>query len=343
MKISICIPHYNRKEYLLKVLDSVERQTYQDIELVISDDGSSDDSRAAIPARLRNFKFPNRYEYHEINRGYDANLRKSMEMASGDFLFILGNDDALADENSISRLANLLAENHDPDVCFCNFYLSEDMRQVQRRALQTGLAGGGPELALRAFRSFSYVAGLIFKRESFVKHDTAAYDGSVYVQVYLACRILAAGGRLLTIEDPLLICDVHVDGIRANNYRDRIQNDQVSFRPRDGGLVSFTGVVWAAIQPYLKESGKLTGIYEQIYKYTYPYWLYEYRRQRAFHAAVGMMRGCSPSKMLPPSLGLAQRLKLQILYGISSLCGLVLPVSVLSAAKAFFYGKGKRI
>ena len=45
MLISICIPHYNRAEYLIKVLDTIKDQTYKNIEVVISDDCSKDDSQ----------------------------------------------------------------------------------------------------------------------------------------------------------------------------------------------------------------------------------------------------------------------------------------------------------
>lgn len=44
MKISICIPQYNRIEYLLKSLRIIEEQTYPNIEISISDDCSSDDT-----------------------------------------------------------------------------------------------------------------------------------------------------------------------------------------------------------------------------------------------------------------------------------------------------------
>ena len=93
MKISLCIPHYNRIEFLQVVLDSIAAQTYQDLEVIVSDDCSSDDSeRIDVNEDLR---VPLIYERQKSNIGYDANLRRSMELASGDYLFVLGNDDAL--------------------------------------------------------------------------------------------------------------------------------------------------------------------------------------------------------------------------------------------------------
>lgn len=57
MKISICIPHYNRCEYLLSVIDSIASQDYKNIEIIISDDASSDDSRfSSLPEKLLQMK-----------------------------------------------------------------------------------------------------------------------------------------------------------------------------------------------------------------------------------------------------------------------------------------------
>ena len=53
MKISICIPQYNRINYLLRSLSIIEQQTYEEIEIVISDDFSSDDTEEKIKSLVR--------------------------------------------------------------------------------------------------------------------------------------------------------------------------------------------------------------------------------------------------------------------------------------------------
>ena len=58
MKISICIPQYNRIAYLLKSLKQIEAQDYQDIEVVVSDDRSSDNTEEAILELQKNYKYP---------------------------------------------------------------------------------------------------------------------------------------------------------------------------------------------------------------------------------------------------------------------------------------------
>ena len=104
MKISLCIPHYNRIEFLQVVLDSIAAQTYQDLEVIVSDDCSSDDSERVLMSMKTSFRVPLIYERQKSNIGYDANLRRSMELASGDYLFVLGNDDALNDHQAIDQL-----------------------------------------------------------------------------------------------------------------------------------------------------------------------------------------------------------------------------------------------
>ena len=85
MKISLCIPQYNRIQYLLKNLSVIAQQTYPDIEVVISDDASTDNTEEEIARMMSGYKYPIIYHRHPVNIGYDANLRKSLELATGDY------------------------------------------------------------------------------------------------------------------------------------------------------------------------------------------------------------------------------------------------------------------
>ncbi len=109
MLLSICIPHYNRWRHLLVVLESIRRQDYPHLEVIVSDDCSTDESEQKIQGYLERVRSDSPIAFTYIrqpsNLGYDANLRASMEAASGDYLFILGNDDALPGPDVMSRLA----------------------------------------------------------------------------------------------------------------------------------------------------------------------------------------------------------------------------------------------
>ena len=73
MKISICIPQFNRIEYLIKSLDELQDQRYSDFEVVISDDCSQDDTTNQIKEYLKSSKYPITYFRFDRNQGYDRN------------------------------------------------------------------------------------------------------------------------------------------------------------------------------------------------------------------------------------------------------------------------------
>ena len=73
MKISLCIPQYNRIQYLLKNLSVITLQNYPNIEVVISDDASTDNTEEEIANLQKNYKYPLIYYRHSKNVGYDAN------------------------------------------------------------------------------------------------------------------------------------------------------------------------------------------------------------------------------------------------------------------------------
>jgi glycosyltransferase involved in cell wall biosynthesis len=78
MRFSIAIPHYNRIDYLLESLRRIDEINYDNLEVVVSDDCSSDDSESV----LRNFSFTSpkklKYSRNVHNLGYDGNLRKAL-------------------------------------------------------------------------------------------------------------------------------------------------------------------------------------------------------------------------------------------------------------------------
>lgn len=351
MLISICIPHYNRAKYLLKVLESIKAQHYRLIEVIISDDCSKDDSATVIPEYISSISSSShvrfRYLRQKRNIGYDANLRASLAAASGDYLFILGNDDALPKINTLSIVVKILESLGKPDVAFGNYYPFENPNQVVRRALSTAIIGSGPDVARKAYRSFSFVGGIIMRREVFHQHNTDKYDGSIYVQMYLASRIIAAGGTLATIQDAIVEKDIMIGDERANSYIDVLKWNNSSITPKTGGLDQVGRVVCDAILPYVdspRQSAFLASIYIQLFRYSYAFWLYQYRKDGVFRAAVNLAFGCLPARLLRyRPVGWLTRLRIFLVYVPVTFAGLVLPLRLLDAIKQRLYLGSKKI
>jgi len=91
--ISICIPTFNREKYLEKCLESIYKGWISDIEIVISDNASNDETERLV-ARYAEF-LPIRYRKNQKNLGFDINCALVVEMARGKYCWILGDDDVV--------------------------------------------------------------------------------------------------------------------------------------------------------------------------------------------------------------------------------------------------------
>jgi glycosyltransferase involved in cell wall biosynthesis len=107
MKISICIPTYNRKDLLLAAIESALEQDYEDIEVIISDNASSDGTFDAMAQFHENKKV--RYYRNDTNIGPLMNYKKCVyEYAEGEYILFLSDDDELVDTSYITKAVHHL-------------------------------------------------------------------------------------------------------------------------------------------------------------------------------------------------------------------------------------------
>src|SRR5258708_2759326 len=110
-KLSVCIPAYNRAEYLPALLDSALSQNYPNLEIVITEDNSPEREQIAQVAREYRERGVECIHYFENEKtlGYDGNLRSLFARATGDYCVMMGNDDLLC-PGSLATIGGLLAE-----------------------------------------------------------------------------------------------------------------------------------------------------------------------------------------------------------------------------------------
>ncbi len=88
MKVSVIIPTYNRAKYICQAIESVLQQTVDDIEIIVIDDGSTDNTKEVIKPYMEKI----RYVYAE-NGGAAHARNKGMEIARGEYISFLDSDD----------------------------------------------------------------------------------------------------------------------------------------------------------------------------------------------------------------------------------------------------------
>lgn len=115
--ISIIIPVYNVEEFLGKCLDSVQNQQFKEFEVIIINDGSTDNSEKTIQKFLKNF---DKCVYiNQKNQGPSAARNAGIEKSSGKYLVFLDSDDFI-EPNFLSVLYKEITTS-DADIVCCNF------------------------------------------------------------------------------------------------------------------------------------------------------------------------------------------------------------------------------
>lgn len=115
--ISIIIPAYNIENYIAKCLDSLLNQTYKNLEIIVVDDGSGDNTGNVIDnyeAKYGNIKV-----IHKKNAGVSAARNSGIEVASGDYIGFVDGDDTV-DEEMFDMLINN-AIKYDADISHCGY------------------------------------------------------------------------------------------------------------------------------------------------------------------------------------------------------------------------------
>ncbi len=97
--VSIIIPTFNRSKIVRRAVDSVFAQTFQDFEILVIDDGSSDDTRSALAG------YPDRLRYvFQKNQGPAAARNHGMQLAKGEYIGFLDSDDVYFPNNLEAHL-----------------------------------------------------------------------------------------------------------------------------------------------------------------------------------------------------------------------------------------------
>lgn len=182
IKVSVIVPIYNAEEYLKQCLDSIQRQTLEDIEVIMIDDGSTDGSSEIAKSYLSDNRFS---YYYKENEGLAAARADGIEQASGEYLGFIDSDDWI--EPNMYEKMYMAAKSNDSDIVFCNCIENEDghkftpeMRsgafnreQIKNEILPKTLAYISKTGGKRSIRWCNWLR--IYKHD-FVKHHHIKFD-----------------------------------------------------------------------------------------------------------------------------------------------------------------------
>ncbi|MBB4808079.1 glycosyltransferase involved in cell wall biosynthesis [Chryseobacterium defluvii] len=194
-KVSIIVPVYNVENYLAKCLDSLIDQTLQNIEILVVNDGSTDNSEQIIQNYAR--KFPDKIKaLHKENGGLSDARNFGIDRAVGDYIGFVDSDDYVTKTMFEEMLA--LAEKHQAKMVICNIQKVDEHGNVTQKLTQ--IPNMPEQIVLEnnfsVFSDISYFAcNKLFKKELFngkrFKKGVHFEDIQLIPQLLLECEMLA--------------------------------------------------------------------------------------------------------------------------------------------------------
>jgi glycosyltransferase involved in cell wall biosynthesis len=181
--ISVIIPVYNLENYLHESIGSVLGQTYQDLEIILIDDGSTDNSRSILRDYAR--QYPHKIRYHvQENQGAAAARNTGIAMAQGEWIAFLDGDDLWA-SHKLERQIQVVQGN--PSI---NFLSSQAQLYGGSKLLHEFIPSpnGNIKYELLLFGNFMTVSTVMLKKELLLvekfDHDLiASHDYDLFLRL----------------------------------------------------------------------------------------------------------------------------------------------------------------
>ncbi|MGB6179416.1 glycosyltransferase family 2 protein, partial [Carnobacterium sp.] len=178
--VSVIVPVYNVEDYIEECLESIINQQYQHLEIIIVEDGSTDQSRQ----KIQNYLSDDRIIFIEQkNKGLSGARNTGMSKASGKFILFVDSDDYI-DINLLSDTVSLMEEKHLDLIRFNGMAFTDGMEKTINQK----------------YYDFSHrlVENHIYKEDSF-KANSRTFVSPVYL--YLTRRSVLTENKLFFRED----------------------------------------------------------------------------------------------------------------------------------------------
>lgn len=216
IRLSLCIPTYNFGRFIAETLRAIASQATGDVEIVVLDGGSTDDTPEIVERFAR--EVPG-VVHRRLERpgGIDADLATTISLASGEYCWLMSSDDAPA-PGAIARVLREIESGE--DVYLCNrLDCDNDLRPLRQGSWLSGSCApifrlserNDLERYLAEARSigalFSYMSAIVVRRAAW---DASPPDpkavGTNYAHVARLLSALLRGGTLRYLETPLVLC-----------------------------------------------------------------------------------------------------------------------------------------
>lgn len=211
--VSVIIASYNHGPYIEESIRSVLEQTYPRVELMVVDDGSTDDSVERIGRLQQQYGFDFRVQ---ANKGLATTLNEAIARAQGSLIAPFGSDDIMLPER-LAVQVDYMRDKPEVGVCAGNIEtIDADGRVVRKRSRQRAFRRLGFEDVFDSEKPGAPAPTLLFRREALEK--VGGFDPSIRLEdLLIELKITHAGYYIDVLGEVLAQYRVH----GSNTYKNR--------------------------------------------------------------------------------------------------------------------------
>lgn len=219
-KVSVIMPVYNAESFVSESIDSVLNQTHKDIELILVDDCSKDNSYEILleyaekDERVRVFR-------NECNKGVSYTRNFAVSKAQFDYVALIDSDD-IWDENKLQKQLEVIDKYPDTDICYTgSAYV--DTQGVRSDFVFSVSESVSYEQLLK--QNIISCSSVLIKRQLLVEYPMV-YDNMHEDFIVWLC-VLKDGGIARGIDEPLLVYRVDKDSKSGNKLKSMLMQYRV--------------------------------------------------------------------------------------------------------------------
>jgi abequosyltransferase len=196
--LTIAIPTYNGARTIVRCLESILPQLEDGVEVLVCDNASSDETSSLVQ-RMAQESRQIRYARNETNVGFDRNVDLCFQRASGEFVWILSDDDIICEEGAVLEILRVICRHPELGAIYV-----DSRHPIKLDPSQGGLCRDGADFFGKSRFKCGLISSNIFNKSAWRKVEVSRYFDSGWVHIgflieaaarfpcYVICKELVA-------------------------------------------------------------------------------------------------------------------------------------------------------
>lgn len=277
---SIITPVYNSYKFMKRYFDSLKNQTYDNFEVILVDDGSTDGSAEQITSFLKEYPIQTKLIKLERNSGPGCARNAGMKEAKGKWITFIDNDDWV-DEHLLEHIVSVISA-FDVNCVVYDYFISNGINNKVGKSLYSGKRGLVP-LSNAVMYTRNHVIGKFYKRICLETNNVEFPTLRRCEDVAFVARALDACGTIFYLDEPLYYYYQREGSLSNNHNLDEkdlikafniIEESLGEKYPREIAEKSVPDLLYGGVLTMCKAEKSINDIndFVDMYSSKYPFW-----------------------------------------------------------------------